>query len=255
MCPISLPIRIIHHNSQLHDVKGWDSLQCINNSSTNHHHSNTTSTISNSIRSDINDRNCVENTNTTINNNKHRFDTVGNNIQFGFQDVCNDNNVITHEALSHSIGSVVNVRDRVGNTNTCIDNNKKSFDEVGNNIQIGLQDVYLNNNVINHESLRNSVGSGVNEQDSVGNTNAGVNNKKRGSMKLGIIFSLKFETFTIIIKFLIRNHFVIALEMVYMIETVLGIRIHLLIIIKEALMKLEIIFRLDCKTFTIIIML
>ena len=180
MCPISLPIRIIHHNSQLHDVKGWDSLQCINNSSTNYHHINTTSTISNRIRSDINDRDCVENTNTTINNNKNRFDTVGNNIQFGFHDVCNDNNAITHETLSHSIRSVVNARDRVENTNTCMDNNKKNFDEVGNNIPIGLQDVYLNNNVINHESLRNSVGSGVNEQDSVGITNAGGNtNKKR----------------------------------------------------------------------------
>ena len=76
---------------------------------------------------------------------------------------------------------------------------------------------------------------------------------KRGSMKLGIIFGLEFETFTIIIKFLIRNHFVIALEVVYMIEIVVGIRIHVLIIIKGALMKLEIIFSLDFKTFTIIV--
>ena len=37
---------------------------------------------------------------------------------------------------------------------------------------------------------------------------------KRGSMKLEMIFSLDFKTFTIIIMFLIRNHFVIALEVV-----------------------------------------
>ena len=126
----------------------------------------------------------MENTNTTIHNNKRSLDEVGNNIQFRFQDGSNNNNVIPSESLRNNIGHGVNDRDSIGNTNT-FNNNKRSIDEGGNNIQIELQDGYYNNNIINHESPRNSVGSGVNDRNSVGNTNASINHNNKRINEVG----------------------------------------------------------------------
>ena len=82
----------------------------------------------------VNDRDSVGITTVSINNNKTRFDDVRHNTQFGFQDVYNQNTVLNQESLRHSVGGSVNNRDSVVNTNTCINNNKRSLDEVGNNI-------------------------------------------------------------------------------------------------------------------------
>ena len=88
----------------------------------------------NSVGCGVNDRDSVGITTVSINNNKRRFVDVRNNIQFGIQDVYNQNTVLNQESLRNSVGGSVNNRDSVVNTNTCINNNKRSLDEVGNNI-------------------------------------------------------------------------------------------------------------------------
>ena len=136
--------------------------------------------LRNSVGGSVNNRDSVRNTNTCINNNKRSLDEVGNNMQFRFQDVYNNSKVFNQESLRNNVKGGVNNRDSVGNTNSSITNNKKRIDKVGNNIRFGFHDVYNKNKVLNQESLRNSVGSGVKDRDSVGNTNASItNNIKR----------------------------------------------------------------------------